>query len=470
MSRKVSHSNIPTKEYLIDRIKDTHRRGGDLTNAEINGIVAHDLDLLEKLDDIKNVNEIIGRLYDLGDASKTTWIVQDSGKDVTLATRGFGDSLDNWKVIFSSGNNLDCLFHSFLTATCANFRRLAQEDKKEFANFFRRNVFLELPVVKAYKPDGDEQKGIFEEMKRRIRSRDFLQDPEIYFLAAQFKFRIFSARSDRYIGNTFQKIYGDALRTTLGLDKIIHNGENSRDRWPTICIFTNGAHYESIRVSDRYELTAADIERAEADNKKKGPPGGWECPICHNKNPRLAIECSCGYKKPGAKAAAKAASAAKADPNWDCSLCTFKNPGNSKKCQICEKSPPAAKADPNWDCSLCTFKNPGNSKKCQICEKSPPAATTTAPVKKFFPKPKATAAKSAEAKATAAKSATPPETVNSIPASKLRTLETAQRLGFKTRKALDEAKLSVTTIREMLKALKGGSRTRKVPRHLKKKH
>lgn len=419
MSRKVSHNNVPTKDYLIDRIKDTNRRGGDLTNAEINGIVAHDLDLLEKLDDIKNVNEIIGRLYDLGDASKTTWIVQDSGKDVTLATRGFGDSLDNWKVIYSSGNNLDCLFHSFLTATCANFRRLAQDDKKEFANFFRRNVFLELPVVKAYKPDGDEQKGIFEEMKRRIRSEDFLQDPEIYFLAAQFKFRIFSARSDRYIGNTFQKIYGDALRTTLGLDKIIHNGENSRDRWPTICIFTNGAHYESIRVSDRYELTAADIERAEADNKKKGPPGGWECPVCHNKNPRLAIECSCGYKKPGAKAAAKAA---------------------------------PAKADPNWDCSLCTFKNPGNSKKCQICESSPPAATTTVPVKKFFPKPKATAAKAA----------TPPETVNSIPASNLRTLETAQRLGFKTRKALEDAKISASTIRDLLKALKnGGSRTRR---------
>jgi hypothetical protein len=51
--------------------------------------------------------------------------------------------------MYSSGANSDCLIHSFLTATCNNFRKLPQENKNKVARSFRHYLYPQFELTKA---------------------------------------------------------------------------------------------------------------------------------------------------------------------------------------------------------------------------------------------------------------------------------------------------------------------------------
>jgi hypothetical protein len=137
-------------------------------------------------------------------------------------------------------------------------------------------------------------------------------------------------------------------------------------------------------------------------------------------------KCSvCEAPKPGAKAAAPAAPSslpaapsggfnfagsgfkppAKAAGEWDCDMCSLKNPASAtEKCTICEAPKPGAKpaaakpapmptaptggfnfgAKPapagEWTCDTCMLKNPATATdKCTVCEAPKPGAVAKAP-------------------------------------------------------------------------------------------
>ena len=51
--------------------------------------------------------------------------------------------------------------------------------------------------------------------------------------------------------------------------------------------------------------------------------------------------------------------------NWDCTVCTFKNPNDNINCQICLTLKPKNIV---WQCANCTFINDNENKICEICE------------------------------------------------------------------------------------------------------
>ncbi|GMK56349.1 hypothetical protein CspeluHIS016_0301890 [Cutaneotrichosporon spelunceum] len=155
------------------------------------------------------------------------------------------------------------------------------------------------------------------------------------------------------------------------------------------------------------------------------PAGAWMCDVCMLQNTAADTEkCSvCEAPKPGAKAAAAAAAPlvavptapsggfnfagagfkppAKAAGDWDCGVCSLKNPASAiDKCTICEAPRPGAKAavpaapSPmpaapsdafsfgkpatvagEWTCDLCMLKNPATATdKCTVCEAPKPGA------------------------------------------------------------------------------------------------
>jgi len=291
-TRKISHRNVPNSNYYLKRLRDKLKGEiGNLNNAALLELTKHDEKLLENIETIHDVNEIILRMYDLAaDESKTTRVLRK--------LKGFGEIANDWDVIYSSGNNLDCLIHSILTATCSNFRRLEQDDKNEFANFFRRKIFLNLPVVKCY--EVVEEGPIFKELSNRIKGRDFLEDTELFLLAAQFQIRILSASSGRAaIGNQFYLVDGRAIKGIL--PEACCNWENDND-WPIICIYTNMAHFESVKVANTYYLTENQVN--DALGTLNNNTNKWNCGACTLKNPRASIECAaCGSAPVLAKSA-----------------------------------------------------------------------------------------------------------------------------------------------------------------------
>ncbi|BEI81023.1 hypothetical protein CcaverHIS002_0201830 [Cutaneotrichosporon cavernicola] len=154
--------------------------------------------------------------------------------------------------------------------------------------------------------------------------------------------------------------------------------------------------------------------------------GAWTCDVCMLQNTAADAEkCSvCEAPKPGAKAAAPAPSALPSAPSgsfnfagagfkpaekvageWDCDVCSLKNPASATdKCTICEAPKPGAKvaapvapspmpaapsggfsfgAKPapagDWTCDLCMLKNPATATdKCTVCEAPRPGAAPKA--------------------------------------------------------------------------------------------
>jgi hypothetical protein len=228
-----------TIEDFIARRNEQLRSLG-LTPEEIASIIQEDIGLLQNVTTLHNINTLISRFY----------VDNMKAEDEATVPVGLleGFSVDGLFRMNASGNNNDCLIHSFLTATCENFRRLEQNSKDEFANFFRRTVFLTLPAVQCFQAN---EPGLGQRMADRVMSRKFLEEQELRLLAAQFRVNILAATGE---SRRFQSVTSDALRDILPRPCVPAGAFEH-----TIAIYTSGVHFEALRDVEGYRFTQGKV-------------------------------------------------------------------------------------------------------------------------------------------------------------------------------------------------------------------
>jgi len=315
-----SGRNPPHIDDFI-RQRREHYRDSPLPPAAIGQLIELERRALETLETLEQVNGVIAQLYqhDMIPETKATWAVGE--------LEGFG--VPGLIRMESSARNYDCLIHSFLTATSDNFRRLPQEQKDVFANHFRRVALPALPMIRCFvandhvreindrerSPTHGQQRQRVEMMIERILApRGFLHETELHLLAAQFRVNILAATRETHL---FQPITRDALQVLYG-DTGCMEGLPAFRR--TVCIYTSGGHFESVRKAEGYDFTAEELElfpeisqaaynarapkRAEASAKRSKQ---WACAACTFLNPNTAEVCEqCGTAKPKEKEKEKA--------------------------------------------------------------------------------------------------------------------------------------------------------------------
>ena len=145
------------------------------------------------------------------------------------------DTLDvTLQRIESSPNKNDCLIHSFLTATCPNFRELDLTKKDAFASFYRRSIFIKIAKQSfAFKQQSKEEQDAIE---KRILGSEYLENLEITMLCEYYKIRILVFETLRNYSGTIRK--GVAV---YGLD----------NKEPYILYNPGNNHFESVRIVHR---------------------------------------------------------------------------------------------------------------------------------------------------------------------------------------------------------------------------
>ena len=156
-------------------------------------------------------------------------------------------------------------------------------------------------------------------MERILAPRGFLHETELHLLAAQFRVNILAATAETRL---FQPITRDTLQLFYGATGCI-NGLPAFER--TVCIFTSGGHFESVRKEEGYEFTARELARF----------------------PEIA---QAAYNK---RAPNRAAASAQRATQWECPTCTFLNPNTDKVCGACGRKPEkASKAEGGQNANL----------------------------------------------------------------------------------------------------------------------
>ncbi len=139
----------------------------------------------------------------------------------------FKKEVCSWTRMKTSGNQFDCLIHSFLTMVSPNFRRLPSEQKNKVADAFRRTLFLKFPAIETQ----SDKKGI----KKRIPAKYvFLTDSEIQVLTATYKVNLI--------------VFEQENSTITAFDTVKDSN--------TFYMLSNRAlHYEAVKKKDGYTLT-----------------------------------------------------------------------------------------------------------------------------------------------------------------------------------------------------------------------
>lgn len=144
-----------------------------------------------------------------------------------------------WPIIDSDGDGNDCLIHSFLTATCPNFRRLALHHKRQFARSFRVDFLPKFPEIQRHFDTVDDR-GITG--RERFMEERFLGDEDLQVIRRIFNVNIVVFQGQRKVG----RVVNPAMVTSM-----IENPEDFK----VYFIFNNGTnHFESIKPGDVYFL------------------------------------------------------------------------------------------------------------------------------------------------------------------------------------------------------------------------
>jgi len=156
--------------------------------------------------------------------------------------------------MYSSGNDSDCLIHSFLTSTCSNFRQLSQEDKNTVASNFRRYVYTTLPEVIELLQAGSG-------LATRIEAGNFLEDEDIGILCRYYEINMIVFANARVVGTSIQPATARIIDT---------------DTPVTYMIYNTGVHWESVKKEGHlppYSLTRVEAAgvRDLVNNKDMDP-------------------------------------------------------------------------------------------------------------------------------------------------------------------------------------------------------
>ena len=276
---------------------------------------------------IENINNFIvfmkGQgLYENDDDDKTVLSGDGSVHEV------FGG---NFLRMHASGNNHDCLIHSFLTCVSTEFRTLGVPSRNEFANLFRRGIFpmMPVPVYIDYRLEqGDASVEWFRGYKDTLlKPGSDLIDPHVTLLCAQFCINILFFYTRRghmgiYKAREMCKMFGIKSCT----------GKNDH----TIMMKMDDIHFEPIveqrpsgggappqptyKIDENTAIVL--IKNNETRRKKKA------CSVCGTLNfPETETCITCGTKFPHAEDSVK--------PGKACSACTFLNPPEATTCMMC---------------------------------------------------------------------------------------------------------------------------------------
>ena len=189
----------------------------------------------------------------LGDEAERTWqsTRRERGRDIPkLVGDYFPDCAGGagaggrpeacaWPIMNSDGDGNDCLIHSFLTATCPNFRRLALHHKRQFARSFRVDFLPKFPEIQQHFDTVDTE-GVTG--RERFMEERFLGDEDLQIIRRMFNVNIVVFQGQRKVG----RVVNPAMVTSM-----IENPEDFK----VYFIFNNGTnHFESIKPGDVYFL------------------------------------------------------------------------------------------------------------------------------------------------------------------------------------------------------------------------
>jgi hypothetical protein len=154
----------------------------------------------------------------------------------------------DWPVIESSGDSNDCLIHSFLTATCPNFRRLRRPQKEQFAHSFRVDLLPKYPEIQAY-IEGSTPDNAGRTAHDRLFGEFFLGDEDLQAICRVFRVNVVIVQGARRVGRHTDP--------AMMISFIEYDDER------VFFIYNNGTnHFESIRPSRSYYLTQAEAQVA----------------------------------------------------------------------------------------------------------------------------------------------------------------------------------------------------------------
>jgi hypothetical protein len=149
-----------------------------------------------------------------------------------------------WSRMKSSGNEFDCLIHSFLTMVSNEFRRLPESQKDNIASAFRRRLFLQFPAV--------ERSADREAVKKQIpASHVFLTDSELQILSITYKINIIVFEQEKA-----EKIQ----QKTLKMPATITPFDNFKDSTTFYLLSEMDKHYEAVKANDSYMISRDTME------------------------------------------------------------------------------------------------------------------------------------------------------------------------------------------------------------------
>jgi hypothetical protein len=174
-----------------------------------------------------------------------------------LGLRGAGDAvsaqLRQMTRMESSGSGLDCLIHSFFTATCAAFRRLPLAAKNTVANAFRHCFLYRILDELDQRYAGDVEGLKRSKEHRAYLDRGMLYDKQINLLADSFKVNILVLEQEK------AGVVGGRAAQMPATATLVEGVTGVAGAAAPVYVLANigNNHYESVKTEGSYTITAA---------------------------------------------------------------------------------------------------------------------------------------------------------------------------------------------------------------------
>jgi len=191
-------------------------------------------------------------------------IAKNTRSDNGFITGNFATEKENFEqfdILFTSGENYDCLIHAILGGVSGLFRdKLNLDQKNEFASYFRREWLVEKYTDK-YKEDNplsDEKK--LEKVNNLKKQNSFLEDDDIILITQILEINILVFRRAEYDDEKFQ------------IAKFKHNLDNtSHEDYYYMMFNVTQRHFETVynRNKKSYTIPSDEAERLSALSEGK---------------------------------------------------------------------------------------------------------------------------------------------------------------------------------------------------------
>ena len=205
---------------------------------------------LDYLNTLEKLNTHIGKTYQL----KTEAETKDTGKK---NLEKFKTEDKDYYIMESSGNENDCLIHTFLTSTCENFRKLEKKDKNHAANFFRRTIFP-LILEKTDTKENEKARDI-----KRAKGNGLLEDIDINYISKFYKFNYVMFEDEKV--EAVERISPNKTRVSVNerMPRCVLYFDNGGNCY---MFYNNNKHFESVKKGKIYIIPSLTGKKLQADN------------------------------------------------------------------------------------------------------------------------------------------------------------------------------------------------------------